>query len=78
MISSEVNATFELHTLDDSFLPSANWMLELLDDHEQLKEAIEIPVTLADIKSFQEQVTKKSHTLRRTFLHIFLFQTMSY
>ena len=32
MISNLVNAT--LHTLDDSLLPSANWVLELLDDRE--------------------------------------------
>ena len=36
MISSLVNAT--LHTLDDSALPSANWVLELLDDREQLED----------------------------------------
>ena len=34
MISSLVNAT--LHTLDDSVLPSANCVLQLLDDREQL------------------------------------------
>ena len=34
-------------------------MVELLDDHEQLEEAIGIPDTLADIMIFQEQVTKK-------------------
>ena len=56
MISSLVNAT--LHTLDDSLLPSATWVLELLDDCEQLKEATGIIVTLADIMTFQEQVTK--------------------
>ena len=56
MISSLVNAT--LHTLDDSVLPSANWVLELLDDREQLEEATGIIVTLADITIFQEQVTK--------------------
>ena len=52
MISSLVNAT--LHTLDDSLLLSANCVLELLDDHEQLEEATEIIVTLADIMIFQE------------------------
>ena len=38
-------------------------MLELLDDHEQLEEAVGIPITLADIMTFQEQVTKKLYTL---------------
>ena len=76
MISSVVSAT--LHTLGDSLLPSTNWVLELLDDREQLEEATGIIVTLADITTFQEQVTKPFiDTLRRTFLHIFL-QTMSY
>ena len=58
MISGLINATLEFHTLDGSFLPSTNWVLELLGDHEQLEEAIAIPVTLADIMTFQEQVTK--------------------
>ena len=56
MISSLVNAT--LHTIDDSLLPSANWVLELIDDHEQLEEATGIIVTLADTTTFQDQVTK--------------------
>ena len=56
MISSLVNAT--RHTLDDSILPSANWVLKLLDDCEHLKEAAGIIVTLADFTTFQEQATK--------------------
>ena len=35
VISSLVDAT--LHTLDDTVLPSANWVLELLDEREHLK-----------------------------------------
>ena len=56
LIYSLVNAT--LHTLDDSLLPSANWVLELLDDCEQLEEATWIIVTLADTMIFHDQVTK--------------------
>ena len=56
MISSLVNAT--LHTLDDSLLPSANWVLELLDNCEHLEEATGIIVTLANITTFQKQATK--------------------
>ena len=56
MISTLVNVT--LHTLDDSLLPSVNWVLELLDDCEQLEEATGIIVTLADITIFKEQATK--------------------
>ena len=54
MISSLVDAT--LHTLDDTVLLSANWVLELLDKHEHLKEAAGIKVTLA--LTFQEQAAK--------------------
>ena len=46
MISSLVNAT--LHTLDDSILPSAIWVLELLDDCKQLEETAGIIVSLAE------------------------------
>ena len=56
VISSLVDAT--LHTLDDTVLPSANWVLELLDKRERLEEAAGIKVTLADIITFQEQVAK--------------------
>ena len=56
VISSLVDAT--LHTLDDTVLPSANWVLELLDKHEHLEEAAGIKVTLADIITFQEQAAK--------------------
>ena len=56
MISSLVNAT--LHTLDDTILPSANWILELLDECEHLEEAGGIKVTQAYITAFQEQAAK--------------------
>ena len=57
VISSIVDAT--LHTLDDTVLPSANWVLELLDKREHLEEeAVGIKVTLADIITFQEQAAK--------------------
>ena len=47
-----------LHTLDDTVLPSANLVLELLDKCEHLEEAAGIKVTLADIITFQEQAAK--------------------
>ena len=77
IISSLANAT--LHTLDDSLLPSANWGLQLLDDREQLQEATGIIVTLADIMTFQEQVTKPfiAH-LKKNISSFFLLQTMAY
>ena len=56
MISSLVNAT--LHTLNDTVLPSANWVLELLDECDILEEAAGIKVTQADITAFQEQAGK--------------------
>ena len=49
VISSLVDAT--LYTLYDTLLPSANWVLELLDEREHLEEAAGIKVTLADIIS---------------------------
>ena len=56
IISSLVDAT--LNTLDDTILPSANWVLELLDECGHLEEAAEIRVTLADITTFQDRVAK--------------------
>ena len=56
VISSLVDAT--LYTLYDTLLPSANWVLELLDECEHLEEAAGIKVTLADIITFQEQAAK--------------------
>ena len=52
VVSSLVNDT--LHTLDDSVLPSANWVLELLDECKHLEEAAGITVTQAVITTFQE------------------------
>ena len=56
VISSLVDAT--LHTLDDTVLPSANWVLELLEDCQNLEEVAGIKITLADITTFQDQVVK--------------------
>ena len=50
--------TVTLNTLDDSLLPSANWVFELVDDREQPEEPTGIIVTLGDITTFPEQVTK--------------------
>ena len=47
-----------LSTLDDSVLPSANWVLELLDKCKYLEEAAGITVTQAVITTFQEEVAK--------------------
>ena len=56
VIFNLVDAT--LHTLDDTVLPSANWVLDLLYKCEHLKKAAGIKVTLADIITFQEQAAK--------------------
>ena len=56
VISNLVDVT--LHTLDDTVLPSANWVLELLDKREHLAEAAGIKATLADIITFREQAAK--------------------
>ena len=55
-ISSLVDAT--LCTLDDTVLPAANWVLELLDEQEHLKETAGVTLTLADIQVFQEEAGK--------------------
>ena len=42
-----------LHSLDDALLPTANWVLELIDAHDQLDDATGIKVTSDNISSFQ-------------------------
>ena len=61
MISNLVSAT--LHTVDDSLLPSTNWVLGLLDNSEQLEEATGIIVTL-DTCFKNKQQSHLSHTLK--------------
>ena len=56
MISSLVDAT--LLTLDDTVLPAANWVLELLDQVDDLQEATGVIIDRAQILSFQETVVK--------------------
>ena len=56
LISSLVDAT--LNSVDDAILPSANWVLQLQDAREELKEATASEVTHLDICSFQERVDK--------------------
>ncbi len=56
VISSLVEAT--LHTLNDTELPSANWVLDLLDETSKLEEATGIKVTMLSIVSFQKTVAK--------------------
>lgn len=55
-ISSLVDST--VHTLNDAATPAANWVLQLLDDCEDLEAATEIKVTMENIKCFQETVAK--------------------
>ena len=56
VVSSLVEAT--LHTLDDALLPAANWVLEILEDSEDLEKAAGTNVTSTDIRQFQESVAK--------------------
>ena len=58
IVSSLVDAT--LHTLDDSMLDAANWVLELLDhwQMDDLMEATGIKITMDNISNFQERVGK--------------------
>ena len=47
-----------LHSLDDALLPTANWVLELIDAHDQLDDATGIKVTHDDISSFQKNMAE--------------------
>ena len=60
-ISPLVDAT--LDTLDDATLPTANWVLELLDAKDDLEAATDIKITTEIISSFQEQVAKPFVTM---------------
>ena len=54
VISSLVAVT--LHTLDDAVSLAANWVLELLDECENLEKATGIKISRADIDVFQKNV----------------------
>ena len=54
LISSLVDAT--LNSLDDTILPSANWVLQLQDAREELKAATGIEVTHLDIQDAREEL----------------------
>ena len=56
MISSLVDATVK--SLDDAVLPAANWVLELLDDADGLKDSIKVTITADKNLSFQNTVGK--------------------
>ena len=56
IVSSLVDAM--LHTVDDSMLAAVNWVLELLDEMDDLMEATGIKITMDDISNFQERVGK--------------------
>ena len=56
VVSSVVEATIQ--SIDDAVLPAANWVLELLEDCDDLQTATEIKLTQEDITSFQNDVGK--------------------
>ena len=56
IIPSLVDST--LDALDDTVLPAANWVLELLDEAENLEKTADIEVSLEDITTFQANVAK--------------------
>ena len=53
-VSGLVDST--LHFLDDSFLPAAHWVLELLDHKETLESTTSVKLSTDDIHSFQEKI----------------------
>ena len=56
IIPSLVDST--LDALDDTVLPAANWVLELLDEAENVEKTADIEVSLEDITTFQANVAK--------------------
>ena len=56
LISFLVDATVK--SLDDAVLPAANWVLELLDDADGLKDSTKVTITADLILSFQNTVGK--------------------
>ena len=60
-IAPFVDAT--LNTLDDTILPAANWVLQLLDTKDDLEAATDIKITTESITSFQDQVAKPFITM---------------
>ena len=53
-ITPLVDAT--LNTLDNVTLHVANWILELMDEKDEIEEATNIEITTESITTFQEQV----------------------
>lgn len=56
VVSSVVEATIQ--SIDDAVLPAANWVLQLLEDCDDLQTATEVMLTQQDITSFQDDVGK--------------------
>ena len=56
VVSSVIEAAIQ--SIDDAVLPAANWMLELLEDCDDLQAATEVMLTQQDITSFQDDVGK--------------------
>ena len=56
LVSSLVEST--LHTLEGGIPPAVSWVLELLDDLENLDEETGISFTRADITTFQQNIAK--------------------
>ena len=56
LISSLADATVQ--SLDDAVLPGANWVLELLDNIDDLKTATKVTIDADKILSFQNTIAK--------------------
>jgi hypothetical protein len=53
LISSLVDATVK--SLDDAILPTANWVMELLDDIDSLKDSTKVTITADRILEYSGQ-----------------------
>ena len=56
VVSTVVEATIQ--SIDESLLPAANWVLELLEASDDLETAIEVKLTHQHIASFRDDVGK--------------------
>ena len=67
VVSTVVEATIQ--SADESLLPAANWVLELLEASDDLETATEATLTRQDIASFQDDFGKSFIDLLKENLH---------
>ena len=56
LVSSLVDAT--LQSMDDVLDPAAQWMLDLQEVKEEMRNEVSINFSIGDVESFQSRVTE--------------------